>query len=814
MFFSYLIHQGSSSKEMPKYPFVGYPSYSCNQYLNTFTFAMNNCSAGEDHVTSDGVCFTGNMPNCSDSDPTQCIINLWGYPLTHSEYMQYQSISSLTDLYNEKKENEEVTQPMTQFIANKCSWAHYSNSEFCSSFSSSSILQQWEYPYWPQNNPFINYGNSALYNIIIDSDDISTSFRYRQTLIFYLATYRPNGTFVGMKPLSDQLQMCHDLNKFSQAWRSYGFNYDISCDLNLSFLDSVDNNLFDIFFYEEKDKQGYLRPIPILNRNMENMKDAKLDSSARFVRRMFLKDNMSDLESITYLRNVKIVIQQKKSKRRNILVPYLDISYGTVSRENLAKSTKTDTFTFEVQYTYNLEDFWQTCIIIFSVLAVLIFVFWVIRSFFYFKSNSDDLGGNGTVFISVASLFFDYFGNLLWFIIFIFGCYIFIFFKGQRSVYYNLPPSAEFDKIIIPFMWISFSFKFIAVLLQIIVQNNYDMYIVDWETSREGSPVSAWRKIHVASEWTKTVTVRSYSMKFTLFALALILDGFGVKFISNPNPLSKLWDMHSSSPILRFTFDVFMWIGLFILQYLFKNGLYWRVFGSPYYTFLDLCTTSNLSVFLFVSGYHGFYLHGRSAHQHADEDMKKLVRQLADEANGIVANRGLQTGGKIQVFEVFLSRDFRNQFRNISSRAQMPKVSFSLKRNRASDISPNVLTEYNQMNTFLRKFIIGSQEGLKYTIQPESFMQSFLGYGPNVADISIFTEEEDDKFKQIMMWGIEITLYLFYMVAFICLDVSTNSPCIAAFTVFLFDFLLVRLFKILAKVNVSRKSLLDDRFIQ
>ena len=301
------------------------------------------------------------------------------------------------------------------------------------------------------------------------------------------------------------------------------------------------------------------------------MESVELDT-ARFVRRIFLKDNMTNPDKITYLSELKLVIAQTPKKRRRINVPYFDVKYNTIETSNINKSN--NEFKYEIQYTMNLEKFWQATLGIFIGLILFVLILIGINAIFYYKTNTDP-NNNTPVLLSIVSIFFNYLANLFWFIVFAFGIYFFIFFKGQRSVFMNLPPPSEFEKYLNSFMWLSFSFKLIGIIFTLIVQNTYDMYIIDWEIEREGAPVSAWRRINIASEWNKALCTRSYSMIFTCFFVALLLDGLHIEYISNPTPLSYLWNTGNNSPILRYTFDGIIWICLFLFQYLWYNSVYW-----------------------------------------------------------------------------------------------------------------------------------------------------------------------------------------------------------------------------------------------
>lgn len=57
--------------------------------------------------------------------------------------------------------------------------------------------------------------------------------------------------------------------------------------------------------------------------------------------------------------------------------------------------------------------------------------------------------------------------------------------------------------------------------------------------------------------------------------------------------------------------------------------------------FTDLCSISNISIFMFDSYLHGYYLHGQSPSGQAEGSAEDLKRFLDLESKGTVRGRGL-----------------------------------------------------------------------------------------------------------------------------------------------------------------------------
>jgi meckelin len=100
------------------------------------------------------------------------------------------------------------------------------------------------------------------------------------------------------------------------------------------------------------------------------------------------------------------------------------------------------------------------------------------------------------------------------------------------------------------------------------------------------------------------MSVRSYSIVFTLVVLVLILDGFHAKLMANPVSTEELFDLGGSNFILKYGLDSFLWLILITAQYLWCHYIYWRLVGNPYFNFLDVCSMSTISVFITTSDAH------------------------------------------------------------------------------------------------------------------------------------------------------------------------------------------------------------------
>ena len=68
--------------------------------------------------------------------------------------------------------------------------------------------------------------------------------------------------------------------------------------------------------------------------------------------------------------------------------------------------------------------------------------------------------------------------------------------------------------------------------------------------------------------------------------------------------------------------------------------------------YIDLCSISNISVFILSDTIYGHYIHGRAVHGHADADMAEIVTSLKREEDNLCSRRGLGPDSEQQTFDM------------------------------------------------------------------------------------------------------------------------------------------------------------------
>lgn len=74
-----------------------------------------------------------------------------------------------------------------------------------------------------------------------------------------------------------------------------------------------------------------------------------------------------------------------------------------------------------------------------------------------------------------------------------------------------------------------------------------------------------------------------------------------------------------------------------VVQWVFYTFIYERFIEDKIRQYVDLCSMSNVSVFILENARFGYYIHGRSVHGRADTDMREMHENLKREEVGLFA---------------------------------------------------------------------------------------------------------------------------------------------------------------------------------
>lgn len=642
------------------------------------------------------------------------------------------------------------------------------------------------YTFWISGIPWLSY--MTTYTSVNEEEIIETVFGFNDVITIIMALYTKEGAFQGFKTLNDDFIFCGIKSSISEIWRLYGTSYSSQCTLNLS---QIEYDYIDYIFEPFLLDGSYLRPLPVI-----------LPGSSTTIpyRRFYIKDLVSfDINMFTS--NLALYFTLDDSK--TLKLPYYEIEYTRTS-------LSTVDYTYITSYSMLSSKFWRAVIIVAAVFGALAFAYFLLRAFSYRQYVGYGDFGLFQIIVVVSELL-HIAGLLLFFIAFVFSMYFLIFYKYTNNTFMFLPTEEQLRPLVI--LWyIGLACLSFSTLIKIYKQTCIDVYIIDWEQpKRKDVPVSSWRRILIANEFIRLFPKKFYSVFITILSLIFLLDGLNTEIVACPSPGKNFIDTGIRHKILLFAFSSFLMLIIIVAQWIIVNFVIWGVIGNPYTNFLDLCAMSNISVVIMFTKASGYYLHGRSVHVHADESPETLHNYLASEMGDSVGLRGLLPHSNEQVFEILLNYEFMtnidDKYSAVSTKAR--SVIENQKVFSFSSVSMESINSFPLFNRFLCSFF---EKAENFEVRPAPTTEQYLRLPPTVTDKSVFLIKGDKDFKETLIAGIQWTLLLFYALLFNVIYTETESVSLAGLIVCSLDIIITVLCNKFNKVNLAKKSLLDDKF--
>ncbi|CAM9501613.1 unnamed protein product, partial [Discosporangium mesarthrocarpum] len=385
--------------------------------------------------------------------------------------------------------------------------------------------------------------------------------------------------------------------------------------------------------------------------------------------------------------------------------------------------------------------------------------------------------------------------------------------------------------------------------------------------SDRANGVSVWRQLLVANEWNKLGTQRRVSLSFTLLWMGFFLSGKGLQQNATPQPALSDREEGTLNPALRFANVSFWWFLLSASQWLFRWGIYEQyITEPPELRFLDMATMAKISILILDEKYHGWYLHCRSPYPKADVPMEAMSEQLDKEEAGLTTDRGLEGCAKdLQSFEIFVTTAFRRKYDKIY-RSILPPSGFDIQarmaaknqqaegllggpnrtqgpnvgeRGRSAAVgalrglrslggpqprtSEIVISAARELTSFLQGFVEQSysREELKRSYREPAWWDRLVGTPPDMRQASgtmantpcILYPDNKSWFTSATLLGYEFDLIIFNAATYHAFDLWFGDPTTSILLTFLLDRLVVGARAYFGRANVSRKTLVDARFL-
>ncbi|XP_063221567.1 meckelin isoform X2 [Bacillus rossius redtenbacheri] len=803
-----------------------------------FSTPGNNCSCPSySHETIDGVCVARTLlADWPDNKSTYSVETLSGRKVESSFLRKNLRLA----VYSCKLRNEKACQA----VANMCAMVLYRDDHKtspCRLFRDARHI--------PTSDggplPWLFYGEGDAPTVLARKRIVTRySLNYQsqsRRLNLTVASYDPDGRFAGLRALrGGPLQLCPGswLAGGEGALR-FGVPSRRSCTLPASrLLAAGDARLHDLYLQYWDGTDSFLHALPVLPLDLvsqgRHVNRASDQSQWQLVRRFFLVDALlaakpddSSPALVRYVKNMQLRVRVRGSDGEGrIYPPLVVVEYGELTPEDL-RANRPVTLTFSTDYHMDNNFFYavEVSVGVLSALAVL----WACLEAWSASRRS----GHHTIdLLSLGHVALFSCGHLASAFFCVVACaclHGFIFYKGQSSAHLLLPDAVQ-ERLVASYVVSAFVLKAVAVAHLVWRQVTVDIFLLDWERPRAGGSVSVWRTCLVANEWNEIQTSRRVSPALQLLCTVFLLEVVGLKFWATPDPelhLSPPAHVQQNMPTLsvtcRFAVGILVYLFVYILQWLFAVGIYERYIKNELYSFVDICSMANISVFIMAWENYGFYIHGRSPHGFADTDLQTVLRQLRREEEDLCGHRGLLPGSDHQTFEMALPARLRQLYSQaVSPLTQMSQVSKRLSltaaggqraRMASSDLDIAVQT-YRSVNKFLTAYLEHALKDIDYEVTEKTFMESLMDieFTEN-AGKGMFYIDNGHSFGKVIFYGNEFTLATFELILFSFVDIMFQNFLLAAIVVAVVGKTVALVRKVCGKKNLAKKTLIDERFL-
>lgn len=349
--------------------------------------------------------------------------------------------------------------------------------------------------------------------------------------------------------------------------------------------------------------------------------------------------------------------------------------------------------------------------------------------------------------------------------------------------------------------------------------------------------VSAWRSLFVANELNELQAKRYISIEFTLLFLLFFLHGLGWDQLGAAQPNMDV-DVSQgtnspTNPVLRFFITTFLFLVIGYSQLIIRKLISTWI-PTAVQNFTDLCSVANISILILDQSLHGFYIHGESPTGSADGTIEELIKSLAQEASGKARSRGIlpEDESGLQCFEIYIPFQMRKTYDNMATNPVDEEIN-SYNSNRRDGQASKILLyspalpkeiDYDrlenirkELNKRLKTYIATTIMEAKSHILEKSPLQRFLNMPPtNMAILEgspFFYKDPGMNFERVFLMGKEFNLLLMDLLVFALIDYTAKNTFLAAFITYLWSKFGVWIRSKLGELNLSRKILVDKRFL-
>ena len=825
--------------------------------FNKTTLKCNNTDtqeAREDNLR----CYE--IKNCSEGKRIQK--NYFGVFLPEEECSKNEDISpfTLNKVYDYDNiigncENENLIG--CQVLINFCTfnyWNQNDDSKECNILKSSKINNNFFYE--NENYDFIN-DESYLSNIRYSLDpDQSARTVSNYELNFWVLKYFMNGTLLSFEPLEYDFIQCSNSRYNNTNYKTFAFNVILNCFIDIKQnLDITKNFFYEIFIENflstNTNEQNYVQvPIKIIKENSDE---------EVYVKRMFLHvyDNRNNIESertYTYAKKVKLCVTISSNDKERIKLPIFEVTY----EQKRIGDIKDDSIEYEfiTEYKGDISSFIKAMVTIFIILTVIVGLLVIYRVYVWIKMNPSNMVKSSYFLLIIFEFFYKsvkFLGIFYFWFTFGISAYWYFFFKLQYRNFAIMPPLDDdcYTKFKIIF-YIGFVCYMLYMLIRVYKQVSFDIFFIDWEKDQDVENIgaikssidkryrkhrSAWRMIHVVNQFNELQKKRIFHFYFVFCWIILLYYRCNWYRREQQIPADKLVDEAPVNFVLRnFIASIIVLASCSIELVLSRLLKIWIPLKKQ--EFMDLCSVSNISVFILDELLHGYYIHGKSPNGKADVNYDELFNFLSLEGGGTMASRGLENDNvndheQNQTYEMFLSNSMRIVYDGLyiiqteSMLVKSPNIRTYFKKSRIGmKLFKNFLNYEkdrtmldNYMNNQLKNKIDILAISPKDFIRDKSFLQKILGYTMDSSELErttkdiILYRDYGQNFDEVLFYGMEWEWFVMDLFLFQFLMIISDDNFLAMFITYIFDYLLYYIRIFFGNRNVAKKAVIDDRFI-
>ena len=682
-------------------------------------------------------------------------------------------------------------------------------------------------------------------NYTIDSKNTKDNRR----LHFWVAKFGANGTFIKFERLEYDFLQCSNSEEGKNKFKYYGNNYKKQCNIDIKKYKNDDSNFFYEIFLENnlESEPINLTKIPIQITNYEQKQTY----------RMFLHYYNSSDDSFKYAEKIKLVIETSDPEHEyKIKYPLFEVTYA--EKRNTQNVQKYE-FTFIAEYKSDVSGFVKSMKAVFWVLTALAIFMVLYRTFVWIQNNPMQIIPDNYILKLLFEFFYKsckYLGTYYFWFTFGISAYWYFFYKLQNKIYFLMPPNE--DKVYTKFkvvFFIGFGCYIMKMFIRIYKQVSFDIFFVDWETEKimamndvkssldkhtikSKRYRSAWRMIHVANQFNQLQKERTFHLYFGFCWMVLFyfrsswyrreqmvpsddkLDDAPINFILR-NFIASIIILACASAELIIVKVLQIWIPLKKQE------------------FMDLCSVSNISVFILDSYLHGYYIHGLSPFLKADVNYDVLFQYLNREGSGHVRSRGLENDNiedhnKNQSYEMFLSHVMRTIYDglyiiqteslmikgvNSQNYFKKSKIGKRLFRNFVNFEKDQTLLDNYMNNQLKSKLELVSSNVMSY-IKDKTFCQRIMGYTINNEGLRLvnapdllFYRDYGQNFDDLLFCGMEWEWFIMDLFVFQFFMIILDENFISMILTYLLDNILYYIRCYLGDANVAKKAVVDERFL-